>query len=512
MASVAHSITTLVYDGESNPVDFIRQFKIHALCLDWDEDKCITSIPLFLKEKASRVFAGINPKTTSAQIYAGIIAGCSQPVELSLYQFYERKRRPGESVSKFARALQELLLKAVPTLNDTPDVANQFLRPQLCLNLPQHMRAMVQFNSTMTWEQLLACLDRSLPHVVDLTTENQYVNESYSRWDSYSPAQAQADNAQYQTPHIKTEQADATYAHTQKQPKITSQFSQQQPYTPTRRFNGTCFYCNLVGHQEWECRWRLQNIKDGIILKTNHKPPRTQPAGRQPVADNNNVNAEQKQGLKSDEYSFFAENHTIETISLNHSGSEALMKIETELTCLDGSPIKASVLIDGGSSRSFLAPKLLSTTQLRICNNPSNEQAKFCKRQRFDITGATGTSKSECCIVTTEVNINGWLKSHEFVISGAVNKHDAILGRDFLVKHKLKVDHANDALFSADDGVICSRTLESFNTFIFQSDKNPSLADLKITNDDELAIKVEQLQTQLIELSNQKSTLTSDPD
>lgn len=188
------------------------------------------------------------------------------------------------------------------------------------------------------------------------------------------------------------------------------------------------------------------------------------------------------------------------------------MKIELDLTFLDGSPIKANVLIDGGSSRSFLAPKLLSLAQLRMCNNPSLEQAKFCRRQKFDITGATGTSKSDCCIVTTEVNINGWVKSHEFVISGAVNKHDAILGRDFLVKHKLQVDHANDALISASDGVICSRTLESFNTFIFQSDKNQSIADLTISNNEELAVKVERLQSQLIELAKEKSSHTNNPD
>ena len=101
------------------------------------------------------MFKAINPQTTILQIFNGLITGCQQPQELSLYQFYERKRRTGESVSKFALALQELLLKALPEMNDTPELANKFLRPQLCLNLPPHMRAMVQFNSNLTWEQLL---------------------------------------------------------------------------------------------------------------------------------------------------------------------------------------------------------------------------------------------------------------------------------------------------------------------------------------------------------------------
>ena len=124
-------------------------------------------------------------------------------------------------------------------MNDTPELANKFLRPQLCLNLPPHMRAMVQFNSNLTWEQLLICLDKSLPHVVDLTNESnqQNLNESYSRWDSYSQSQAQTDNASFQQQQlIKTEPADAMYSHSQQrnnqqQSQYTqqNQFSQQQP-------------------------------------------------------------------------------------------------------------------------------------------------------------------------------------------------------------------------------------------------------------------------------------------
>lgn len=529
MATNAWNTTTcMVYEGESDPNDFIRQYKIQALFHDWDEAKQVANIPLFLKKKASRVFKAINPQTTILQIFNGLITGCQQPQELSLYQFYERKRRTGESVSKFALALQELLLKALPEMNDTPELANKFLRPQLCLNLPPHMRAMVQFNSNLTWEQLLICLDKSLPHVVDLTNESnqQNLNESYSRWDSYSQSQAQTDNASFQQQQlIKTEPADAMYSHSQQrnnqqQSQYTqqNQFSQQQPYKPFVRFNGNCFYCNLVGHQEWECKWKLQNIRDGIRLKTNHKEPRQfspRQNGPRTSTSRNTANINNTAGT---EYSFFGEaainteTSTIEIISLNYSDCEKLLKLNVGLKFLNGPTTQAAILIDGGSSRSFIAPKLLTATQMNICANSNFINPNICRRQKFDITGATGTTKSDCCIVQAEIDINGWSKKHDFIISGAVNKHEAILGRDFLKAHGILVDHENDALVHKVDGIICSRGLDTFNTFIFQSDNQNDMSNLLINDNDELKAKLEMLQIQVSELEKLKSSNTEELD
>ena len=65
MATNAWNTTTcMVYEGEPDPNDFIRQYKIQALFHDWDEAKQVANIPLFLKKKASRVFKAINPQTT----------------------------------------------------------------------------------------------------------------------------------------------------------------------------------------------------------------------------------------------------------------------------------------------------------------------------------------------------------------------------------------------------------------------------------------------------------------
>ena len=37
------------YDGISDPVDFVREFKICALMKGWDETKCFANIPCISK-------------------------------------------------------------------------------------------------------------------------------------------------------------------------------------------------------------------------------------------------------------------------------------------------------------------------------------------------------------------------------------------------------------------------------------------------------------------------------
>jgi hypothetical protein len=42
---------------------------------------------------------------------------CERPRELLLEEFFERKLRPGETVSSFAKAIKTLLTEAEPTMS-----------------------------------------------------------------------------------------------------------------------------------------------------------------------------------------------------------------------------------------------------------------------------------------------------------------------------------------------------------------------------------------------------------
>jgi hypothetical protein len=163
-ANSLSTVSVVLYDGTTTPANFVQQFKLQALFHDWDDAKQLTSLPLFLKGRAKRNYDAIVTKTAIEDVLRDLVTSCSQPKELLLYQFYERKRASNESISKYALALQELLALAVPTMN----LAEQtiLLRAQLYLSVPEHMRALIQFNSSLSWDALLVCLDKSLPHVM----------------------------------------------------------------------------------------------------------------------------------------------------------------------------------------------------------------------------------------------------------------------------------------------------------------------------------------------------------
>lgn len=146
--SVAGAGSSQSYDGSTDPKEFLRLFELQSAMLGWDATKQLTFIPLFLTDKAKRVFDKITDKSTIALVSAGIISGCSKSQDNMLYEFYGRKLGRDESITKFALSLQDLLTRAIPTMGENE--RNCLLRAQLCSHLPDHLKAMVQFNSQKT--------------------------------------------------------------------------------------------------------------------------------------------------------------------------------------------------------------------------------------------------------------------------------------------------------------------------------------------------------------------------
>jgi hypothetical protein len=152
------------YDGTSDPVEFLKKFNLQAKAANWKAEDKAEAIQYYLKGKSERIFNGIaSDKRTFDEISKALIAGCSQPQEVLLYAFYQRRPQPGEQLSTFALALQDLLNKAVPTLDDRHKAI--FLRAQLAQHLPDHMRALIQFNANKTWDELLSAMDQAMPFV-----------------------------------------------------------------------------------------------------------------------------------------------------------------------------------------------------------------------------------------------------------------------------------------------------------------------------------------------------------
>lgn len=152
-----------------------------------------------------------------------------------LHSLYNRKPASGELLSHFAIVLQNLLSKAMPDLDDKNKTV--LLRAQLGAYLPEHMRALIQFNQSKSWDDLLNALDLSMPHVAaHLNASN--TNSSF-HYDAISglknePIEACATSASY-------------------------------------KFNCTCHYCKKPGHKISDCFKRKQeneqnsggNVKKG---------------------------------------------------------------------------------------------------------------------------------------------------------------------------------------------------------------------------------------------------------
>lgn len=94
----------------------------------------------------------------------------------------------------------------------------------------------------------------------------------------------------------------------------------------------------------------------------------------------------------------------------------------------------------------------------------------ICRRQDFIIQGATGQAKSRCCITIANFSLGQWSGSHSFVISGAVTKHDMILGRDFFKQHGVQVDHAADTL-EIDGNKVMVNSVRASNVDLISEDE-----------------------------------------
>jgi hypothetical protein len=160
-------------------------------------------------------------------VFEAIVVACAQSSTILLYEFYGRKLQPGESISKYALCIQDMLAKAVPNLE--ANQRNPFLRGQLCMQLPEHMRALVEFNDDKPWDELLAKLDKALPHVL-------------KHEQSRSPFTAQQSNQKidpFET--LIKQEIDVNY---------NSSRQASSNFKPKTRFTGICDHCKIVGHKK----------------------------------------------------------------------------------------------------------------------------------------------------------------------------------------------------------------------------------------------------------------------
>ena len=257
MTSSKSSLVAIVYDGVSDPRIFKQAFDIYAAANDWTAAKKLLMLPLLLREKARRLFDHLKKTAddnttllTADQLVTNLIHLCEPQHEVLLYQFYERHRLPDESISKFAGVIQELLLKALPDIS--PEYMSVLLRSQLCLNVPEHMRALIQFSSTFgdtSWDSLLSVLDKTCPSLM-LNSDN-----GSNRWDTYARNVVKHENI------IKQEPIEANWVENNRRPMFPNQINCSNE-AESARFEGTCDFCHFYGHKIADCNKRRRLMSD----------------------------------------------------------------------------------------------------------------------------------------------------------------------------------------------------------------------------------------------------------
>ncbi len=152
-----------IYDGMGDVDIFIQEFRITSIYQKWDATAQLTNLPIFLRNKAKRVYDAVDPKTTIEEALKGLRTGCKPSNETLLMTYYKRRLQPDELISEFAFDLQDMLHNAFPDLQ--PAVQTAWLRTNLCMSLPEDLQTLVNFTAdNLTWDQLLTKLDQMDAH------------------------------------------------------------------------------------------------------------------------------------------------------------------------------------------------------------------------------------------------------------------------------------------------------------------------------------------------------------
>jgi hypothetical protein len=443
MDKLIQGISSQSYEGSSDPKEFFKSFYLQASMFKWDANEQARVIPFFLKGKAERVFNAMQAdKDKIDKIEEAIIKGCTQSQEALLDAFYSRRPREYESVSQFAVALLELLSKAVPTLGNPEKLI--FCRHQLNVHLPKYMRALIQYNSKQSWDDLLVALDQASPHVEISCYNNQSSSGALN---------------------IKQEplEFNATSA------------SQSQ-----NKFTGLCNYCKKPGHKLANCFKREQaNSRSNKQTKPpsensqsfsqNHRGSDTSHRGSRSTNSNQSSSGSKPSGsagrnkrTDANAVSLFngdsdsAESYTIELKPNNSvldlaslSTTPLLFRSVNASLCREKFKLKA--LFDCGATNCFIRLAGLPENVRKKVEQFRDQNVQPCsgsgfRKRSFTIRGAT-SSVEECCVIANvRLSMRGCLWEHEFIITENLKGKDMIIGRDFLTLYNVVINNGDDSI------------------------------------------------------------------
>lgn len=361
------------YDGFSDPNVFINAFELNAFVFKWDDKDKATAIKHLLTEKAERVYEKVTDKTKIDDIYKELRDKCGLSNEKLLDRFFERKPREGETIQQFALALQDLLEKAMPGLGSKEKMV--LLKRQLGVNLPEHIKALIHFNVTMDWDNLIKAVGEALPHVTMCEA-----NEGKFAAIKAEPVELNAASVRYR--------GDRNRQDRDRKPK---------------RFEGNCNFCKKYGHKAESCWKKNQKEKNSEALPRSSgdfkqfrsikgsKSVNTLYLDRD--SDDDSVNSPECNAITV-ECSTISDEKAPVLDLLSVAAKTPLMKKSVKIKLKkDSNAVSLKALFDGGATNSFIQlSSLAKPTQQCVREFLNNRNNKLnLQKETLTIRGATSS-------------------------------------------------------------------------------------------------------------------------
>lgn len=396
-------LSMLTYDGLSDPSEFVREFSILAAYNGWDNTRKLAMLEVLVTGKAKVQFETVPENERIAANFARVLKavqdGCQQSTEQLLAAFRSRAPKDGESMQSFARALQELIEKALPTLDATAKKA--MLTDQLCSHLSPQAKAMIEW-SDKGWDDILKVLSKGgqIPEMIQPTVKTEAF---YSERD-WRPARQQASRSP------RNEQSSSA--------------GQRGSFT------GVCYYCKQVGHRKSECfKFKQQERQRVESQEQRYEPDRS---GRDRVR----VNAAEIEHY--DKRQCVVESNAA-LVDERQESNLLIFPASLEIESLKA--MKVNVLLDSGATHSFIARRIVPRADWQALSESGSSV------RTMTVQGVTGAAASSCVLVDANITIGGWSGTQNFVVTPVVSgKYDVILGRDFLKRYSVLVDHKTDVV------------------------------------------------------------------
>lgn len=419
----------LVFDGETEGEidEFFNNFALEAMMFGWSEAEQAKAIRYCLKGKARRYMLELD-ETQQAdikEIEKKLRSCLSKAPEFYLNQFYKREVRGGESISSFCHCVQGLLEKGLPGLEKT--IRDKLLRSRLLAVAPENLKNFLEMLSDRSWDEVVSILDKS----------NDYKLISSS----------------------------------QSQEEVVSLVSYR------KQFSGKCFYCGKGGHRKTDC-WKMREavrktdfpdlclkpaLTDGALQKRStpfERPsqfmraaPSERPSQftRAAPFERSSQLTRSAYALRTDELDDLGLN---DEVSCNAIGAteNALVRVGVDVQAA-GIAFEVPMLVDTGSSASFLAPDMLPPPLADEVHNFVNFGKESVllglKKINICVNSALNAKSVQCAKGTIKIKLGNWIGDQEFIFMKL--RENAILGIDFWRKVKAKFNFANDEILLGEE-------------------------------------------------------------